>query len=159
MRAKKSLALNEVTVAFEGLNITGYFSDKGLVRLEIANKTAKKKGDAKLQKQLSAALQAAVKGKKFDLKFDLSGLTEFQLKTLGVMQKIPAGATKSYKDLAVAVKNPRAARAIGNVCNKNPIPILIPCHRVIHSNGGITGYALGVSMKKKLLNLEQKNAA
>ena len=67
---------------------------------------------------------------------------------------VPYGQTASYKDIAVAVGNPKGTRAVGQANNRNPIPIFIPCHRIIGSNGDLVGYGGGLDMKKKLLGLE-----
>ena len=91
---------------------------------------------------------------KFDLPLDARG-TEFQMKVWNELLNIPYGETKSYKDIAVAIGNEKACRAIGMANNKNPIPIIIPCHRVIGSNGKLVGYAGGVNVKEKLLNIEK----
>ena len=91
---------------------------------------------------------------KFDLPLDARG-TEFQKKVWNELLNIPYGETKSYKDIAVAIGNEKACRAIGMANNKNPIPIIIPCHRVIGSNGKLVGYAGGVNVKEKLLNIEK----
>ncbi|MCL2058434.1 MAG: methylated-DNA--[protein]-cysteine S-methyltransferase [Oscillospiraceae bacterium] len=69
--------------------------------------------------------------------------------------KIPAGQTRSYKEVAVAVNNPKAYRAVGMANNKNPIPIFVPCHRVVGSNGSLVGYAGGLPMKQFLIDLEK----
>lgn len=91
---------------------------------------------------------------KFDLPLEVKG-TEFQKKVWNELLKIPYGQTKSYKDIAIAIENERASRAVGMANNKNPIPIIIPCHRVIGSNGKLVGYAGGVNVKEKLLNIEK----
>lgn len=91
---------------------------------------------------------------KFDLPLDARG-TEFQKKVWNELLSIPYGETKSYKDIAVAIGNEKACRAIGMANNKNPIPIIIPCHRVIGSNGKLVGYAGGLNVKEKLLNIEK----
>lgn len=92
--------------------------------------------------------------KSFDLPIDAKG-TEFQKKVWDELLKIPYGETKSYKDIALAIGNEKACRAIGMANNKNPIPIIIPCHRVIGSNGKLVGYAGGINVKEKLLNIEK----
>ncbi|MCC3865378.1 methylated-DNA--[protein]-cysteine S-methyltransferase [Terrisporobacter petrolearius] len=89
----------------------------------------------------------------FDLPLETRG-TEFQKKVWDELLKIPYGETKSYKDIAIAVGNEKACRAIGMANNKNHIPIIIPCHRVIGSNGKLVGYAGGLNVKEKLLNIE-----
>ena len=70
------------------------------------------------------------------------------------LQDIPYGETRTYREIAAAVGNPRAARAVGLANNRNPIPILIPCHRVIGSDGSLVGYAGGIPAKDTLLQLE-----
>lgn len=91
--------------------------------------------------------------RKFDLPLETRG-TEFQKKVWNELLKIPYGETKSYKDIAIAIGNEKACRAIGMANNKNHIPIIIPCHRVIGSNGKLVGYAGGLNVKEKLLNIE-----
>lgn len=71
--------------------------------------------------------------------------------------RIPYGETLSYKELGEKIGRPKAARAIGLACNKNPIPIFIPCHRIVGSNGNLTGYLGGLNIKKKLLEIEKNN--
>ena len=96
------------------------------------------------------------KRKKFTLPLDLRG-TDFQLRVWNVLRKIPYGETRSYKEVALAAGNEKASRAVGMANNKNPILIVVPCHRVIGSNGAMIGFACGVDVKKKLLELEKKN--
>lgn len=97
------------------------------------------------------------KRKTFDIKYEING-TEFQKKVWKELTKIPYGETRTYKEIAVAVGNPKASRAVGMANNKNPISIVIPCHRVIGSDGKLTGYAGGLDMKKALLDLELRNS-
>ena len=92
--------------------------------------------------------------KNFDFIYELTG-TEFQKKVWTALCNIPYGETRSYKEIAAAVGNPKASRAVGMANNKNPISIAVPCHRVIGANGELVGYAGGVSMKKALLDLEK----
>ena len=95
--------------------------------------------------------------KYFDLPINPQG-TIFQKKVWKELSKIPYGQTRSYKDIAHAIGNPKAYRAVGMANNKNPITIIIPCHRVIGKNGDLTGYAGGLNLKKQLLDNENKNA-
>lgn len=95
------------------------------------------------------------KRKSFDIKYEING-TEFQKKVWKELTKIPYGETRSYKEIAVAVGNPKASRAVGMANNKNPIAIIVPCHRVIGSDGKLVGYAGGLDMKRALLTLEKK---
>ena len=80
--------------------------------------------------------------------------TDFQKKVLEVTRQIPYGKTWTYKQVAQAVNHPRAVRAVGNVLHNNPIQVIIPCHRVIDSRGRLSGYALGVGLKRRLLCME-----
>ncbi len=89
----------------------------------------------------------------FDLKLNPVG-TDFQQSVWGCLQKIPYGQTQYYAQIAEALDSPKAARAIGMANNKNPIPIIIPCHRVIGKNGSLTGFAGGLDIKQRLLALE-----
>ena len=93
------------------------------------------------------------KRKVFDLPLRPSG-TEFQLSVWDALLKIPYGETRSYKQIAEMIGKPKACRAVGMANNKNPIWIVIPCHRVIGSNGTLVGYGGGIDVKKKLLELE-----
>jgi methylated-DNA-[protein]-cysteine S-methyltransferase len=91
----------------------------------------------------------------FDVKLHIQG-TEFQRKVWEALMKIPFGQTASYGDIAAAVGNRKAVRAVGNANNKNRIPIIIPCHRVIGGDGSLTGYGGGLWRKEWLLNHEKK---
>lgn len=94
--------------------------------------------------------------KEFTIPLKLEG-TEFMKEVWNGLLKIPYGETLSYKELGEKIGRPKAARAIGLACNKNPIPIFIPCHRIIGSNGKLTGYLGGLNIKKKLLEIEKNN--
>jgi methylated-DNA-[protein]-cysteine S-methyltransferase len=93
--------------------------------------------------------------KEFDLPLALEG-TEFQPRVWESLRTIPYGETISYGQLAVRIGNPKAARAVGLANASNPIPIIIPCHRVIGNDGSLTGFGGGLSTKKKLLALENR---
>jgi methylated-DNA-[protein]-cysteine S-methyltransferase len=82
--------------------------------------------------------------------------TEFQRKVWAALAEIPFGETRSYKDIAQAVKNPKGVRAVGMANNRNPIPIVVPCHRVIGSDGSLIGYGGGLDVKNFLLKLENR---
>lgn len=101
-------------------------------------------------------LQEYFQGKRqtFDVPLSLHG-TPFQVKVWKALQAIPFGETRSYRDIARAVGQPKAVRAIGAANNKNPIPIIIPCHRVIGSNGSLVGYGGGLDKKEWLLEFER----
>ena len=91
----------------------------------------------------------------FDLKLNPAG-TVFQRHAWQQLIKIPYGETRRYKDIAAGLGNPNASRAVGMANNKNPIPIIIPCHRVIGANNKLVGYAYGLELKQQLLSLEQR---
>jgi O-6-methylguanine DNA methyltransferase len=95
------------------------------------------------------------KRKSFDLPLDLSEGTDFQRAVWRQMAKIPAGETRTYKQLAARIGKPAAVRAVGAACAANPIPILIPCHRIVASNGKLGGFSGGLHWKQRLLALEK----
>ena len=92
----------------------------------------------------------------FSLPFKLTG-TPFQLAVWKELQNIPYGQTTSYKEIAQKINKPKAYRAVGMANNKNPLPIIIPCHRVIGSNGKLIGYAGGLKLKNYLLEFEKSH--
>ena len=118
-----------------------------------------------LEKNETALLKEAIKqlneyfdGKRssFDLQLQPQG-TEFQNKVWKALIEIPFGETRSYGEIAKIIGNEKASRAVGMANNKNPIPIIVPCHRVIGANGKLVGYAGGLDIKEKLLKLEKSH--
>lgn len=98
------------------------------------------------------ALREAAAGRAFNaVPIDLRGLTRFQQKVLKILQQTPRGEVRTYAWLARKSGRPKAARAVGNAMARNPVPILIPCHRVVPTAGGIGNYGLGAAMKRRLL--------
>ena len=93
----------------------------------------------------------------FDLRLKPAG-TEFQLAVLAELQRIPYGETATYRDIANRIGRPKAVRAVGAANGRNPIPIVIPCHRVIGANGQLTGFGGGLQTKADLLRLERENS-
>lgn len=93
--------------------------------------------------------------KEFDIPYQTIG-TPFQQKVWRELAKIPYGQTVTYGQIAAAIGHPKAVRAVGGACNKNPLWLIIPCHRVIGANGSLTGYAGGVAVKEKLLSIEKE---
>ncbi len=108
-----------------------------------------KKAELQLEEYLSG------KRKDFDLPLDPRG-TEFQKRVWEQLAKIPYGQTRSYKDIAKALNQENASRAVGSANGQNPLSIIVPCHRVISSNGSLGGYAGGLGIKEALLSLEKK---
>ena len=108
----------------------------------------------KVRSQLNQYFKGARKS--FDLKIDLNMSTFFK-NALEEVKKIPYGYKQSYKNIANNIKSPRGHRAVANAIAKNPVPIIIPCHRVIKSNGELGGYGGGSILKKKLIKFENNN--
>ena len=98
------------------------------------------------------------KRQEFDLPLAPAG-TEFQRRVWKALEAIPYGQMRSYGEIARAVGSPKGFRAVGMANNRNPLPILIPCHRVVGSGGALTGYAGGLELKKTLLELEEKTGS
>jgi len=94
------------------------------------------------------------KRQEFDLSLDLQLLADFNRLVLGELARVPYGEVVTYGQLAARAARPRAARAVGTVMNRNPLPIVLPCHRVIGSNGKLVGYGGGLDRKEALLRLE-----
>jgi len=94
------------------------------------------------------------KRRQFDVSVDLSALPQFQRLVLDELQRVPFGATNTYGGLAARIGKPRAARAVGGALNKNPVPIVVPCHRIVGATGSLVGYAGGLARKEQLLALE-----
>ena len=97
------------------------------------------------------------KRREFSIKLDIRTGTEFQKKAWRALIEIPYGETRSYQEQAMAIGNPKAVRAVGGANNKNPISIIIPCHRVIGKNKKLVGYGGGLLKKEFQLNLEKEN--
>ena len=140
-------------------------SSKGLVAIDVCNNTKQvvTTKDASAQEILiktKKQLEQYFAGKRtsFDVALDLVG-TEFQVKAWRALCRIPFGKTISYGQQASNIKNPKAFRAVGSANGKNPIPIIVPCHRVVASDGSLGGYSLGLKMKIQLLALESVSEA
>lgn len=141
--------IGRIGIAENGKGITDIFfaaaespKDAALEETELLNDAAK---------QLTDYL--AGKRKDFELPLSPEG-TEFQKAVWEALLTIPYGETRTYKQIAEQIGNPKACRAVGMANNKNPISIIVPCHRVIGSNGKLVGYGGGLEVKKKLLELE-----
>lgn len=144
--------LGRIGIAESGNVITHVYFDE-----EISGKDIEIKETPVLKeagKQLTEYFEG--KRKDFDLPLAPQG-TEFQQKAWKALQEIPYGETRSYGDMAKRIGNPKACRAIGMANNRNPISIIIPCHRVIGANGKLVGYGGGLHIKEYLLKLEKEN--
>ncbi len=138
-------------------------SAKGLVRLEFEDRVLKINSHATQLHESKPALAPYVRElqeyfagerREFSFRLDLRG-TEFQLACWRALLEIPYGETRSYRDIAEAIGHAQAYRAVGMSNNRNPVAIVVPCHRVIASSGSLCGYGGGLDVKRKLLDLEQ----
>lgn len=135
--------------------------DVGIVAIERVNRSVEVVGGTKANRHAEQAVRQlreyfAGKRRRFDVPLHLEG-TAFQERAWAAMRKIPYGATISYAQQAKQIGKPRATRAVGTANGANPIPIIVPCHRVVASDGSLGGYALGLTMKRRLLALEGVN--
>ncbi len=126
-----------------------------LISLKLVNKIKNSDKETDFIKNIKSELNEYFSGKRkfFDIKINPRG-TAFQKKVWKELQNIPYNTTKSYSEIAEKIGNKNAQRAVGSACNKNPIMIIIPCHRVISKNNSIGGFAYGVDIKRKLSELE-----
>jgi methylated-DNA-[protein]-cysteine S-methyltransferase len=140
-------------------------SAKGLVRLEFEARMQKLKSNTIQLQESKTTLAPYVREleeyfagnrRQFFFPLDLRG-TEFQLACWHALLEIPYGETRSYLDIARAIGHPLACRAVGMANNRNPIAIVVPCHRVIASSGSLCGYGGGLDLKRRLLDLERAN--
>ncbi|CDF57399.1 methylated-DNA--[protein]-cysteine S-methyltransferase [Thermobrachium celere] len=131
-------------------------NERAIVSLDFVYKKSKEK-ENEIIKACKKQLDEYFKGtrKEFDIDIEIEG-TEFQKMVWRELKKIPYGQKRSYKDIAIAIGNEKAVRAIGGANNKNKIAIIIPCHRVVGSDGSLTGYAGGLWRKQWLLEHEEK---
>ena len=115
--------------------------------------------DDRKNKAVLSQLKKYLKGKlrRFDCRLDFRG-TPFQKKVWSELARIPYGQTRSYKEIAEAIGHPKAFRAVGNTNGKNSLPLILPCHRVIESNGGLGGFGHGIKVKRELLEFEKTHA-
>lgn len=137
-------------------------SERGLVRLEFEQRVQKLDGTVQLReskKHISSYLRELEEyfggeRREFSMPLDLRG-TDFQLACWRALIAIPYGETRTYADIARTIGHPKAFRAVGMANNRNPIAIVVPCHRVIATGGSLCGYGGGLDIKRKLLDLEK----
>ena len=156
----KQTVRNHLVVASPVGKLRLVASEKGLVAIDVRNNakqvvTAKDASAQSILLKTKKQLEQYFAGKRtsFDVALDLVG-TEFQVKAWRALCRIPFGKTITYGQQASNIKKPKAFRAVGSANGKNPIPIIVPCHRVVASDGSLGGYSLGLKMKKQLLALE-----
>jgi len=137
-----------------------FANEKGLTKIQFASDVKEQLNTVEtknpLLKETVRQLADYFSGvrKEFSLLLNMQG-TDFQLRTWKALCDIPYGETRTYKQIAEAIDCPKGYRAVGLANNRNPIPIIIPCHRVIGANGDLTGYAGGLEIKKRLLAIEE----
>jgi methylated-DNA-[protein]-cysteine S-methyltransferase len=155
------LDCTEVTVV-DDLNLRLVASDSGLCAIDFEpwrplqdTRPGKHAIAAEAERQLRAYFAGQLR--QFDLPLDMRG-TDFQLRVWRELEGIPYGETRSYSQIAAAIGAPQAVRAVGAANGANPIPIVVPCHRVIGSGGKLVGYGGGLPLKKRLLALEGARA-
>lgn len=144
--------VGKISIADDGTSITNlYFNDGALIKDYEQKET-------KLIKEAFKQLNDYFLGlrKHFDIPLSTCG-TDFQKRVWEALLMIPFGQTRSYGEIAKSIGNTKAARAVGMANNRNPIPIFIPCHRVIGADGSLVGYAGGLKIKEYLLSLENVN--
>jgi len=141
--------IGKIGISEENGFITNLFFETDIIpqNVEIIETELIKEAFQQLENYFSGEL------KEFSLPLVTCG-TDFMLKTWQALRDIPYGETASYKDIAIKIGNSKAVRAVGMANNRNPIPIFIPCHRVIGANGKMVGYGGGLEIKEKLLILE-----
>ncbi|NLU52011.1 MAG: methylated-DNA--[protein]-cysteine S-methyltransferase [Clostridiaceae bacterium] len=149
--------IGKIGIAADGNYITNvYFMNELDAVVKEADAEVK---ETPLIKEAGKQLKEYMEGRRteFDLPLNPSG-TEFQKNVWKALMAIPYGTTKSYRDIAREIGNEKACRAVGMANNRNPIPIFIPCHRVIGADGKLVGYGGGLDKKTYLLNLERLGA-
>ncbi|MEE9373713.1 MAG: methylated-DNA--[protein]-cysteine S-methyltransferase [Saprospiraceae bacterium] len=136
--------------------ITLFASDKGVTKIQINPSEIVDNQSNKWSKLAALQLKEYFSDdrKHFNLEYDFIGYSDFYISVWEALIKIPYGDTYSYLDIASQINNPKAVRAVGMANGKNPIGIIVPCHRVIGADGSLTGYAHGLDMKRWLLEFE-----
>ena len=142
--------IGTVSIAEDGDGgITGlYLPCSNLPAMEDRETAALKEAGKQVNEYLSG------KRREFDLQLSYGG-TGFRMAVLEAIMQIPYGETRTYSEVAATAGSPKAFRAVGTACAENPLPIIIPCHRVVPSSGGVGSYAGGTAMKQRLLDLER----
>ena len=149
-------------ILIDGLTVLLVAGDCGLRAIEFdpaRGREGSRPGTHPIAAEAARQLRAYFAGelRRFRLPLDLQG-TPFQLRVWRELERIPYGETRSYRQIAEAVGAPRAVRAVGAANGANPIPIVVPCHRVIGAGGKLVGYGGGLPLKKRLLELEGARA-
>jgi len=152
MQKKIKSNIGSLYMVSSNLGLRGIFWEKQDIEMFKEDATLASKYLLNGERQILEYLEGA--RDHFDLPLEIIG-SVFQKAVWKVLLKIPYGETRSYKEIAMAIKKPKAMRAVGTANGKNPLCLIIPCHRVIASDGTLGGYSGGLSTKKKLLKLEE----
>jgi len=155
----------ETPVGMLGIAVEGDFICRvsyGRLPEEITGAAGYEEKETTLHQKAARQVDEYFAGRRIEFELPIKILkgTEFQRRVWAALREIPYGETKSYKEIAEAVGNPRGCRAVGMANRSNPVPLIIPCHRVIGANGSLVGFMGGekrLDMKAQLLELEQKN--
>jgi len=141
------------------VNLIFTYSDEGLHTIQFNGKNEDVIFELSENNEYLNQLKEYLLGKRksFDLPLVLVG-TPFQMKVWEYIQNIPYGKTQTYNEVARGIGHPRSARAVGNALHTNPISIIIPCHRVVRSDGTLGGFGGGIDVKQKLLDFEKEHA-
>ena len=165
-RAEKSDSIQQASIPTKDGVFTAYFSSRGLAKLEfpvevglapLLGSTYELALDQSRWLELTRSALERVLEARAPLRLpplDLSSGTAFQRSVWEAMREIPPGKTKSYGDVARAIGRPKAVRAVGQACGANPIPLFVPCHRVVAAGGRLGGFSGGLPLKRKLLERE-----
>ena len=129
--------------------------DGSITRIELIDAADESIAPTPLLREAARQILAFLRGERQQLEFPIRMVgTPFQQRVWHVLRQIPYGTTRTYGEVAAEIGNPRASRAVGMACNKNPLLLIVPCHRVIGANGKLTGFAYGTDAKQRLLELE-----
>lgn len=145
-----STCAGDVVIVEDGNSVTAIFFGSDIPPDSVYSETP-------LLKKACSQILEYLRGDRleFSLPIKLEG-TDFQRSVWNALLSIPYGETKSYSEIASAVGNPSSQRAVGSACSRNPILLVVPCHRVVSASGATSGYAAGVALKEKLLELEKR---
>lgn len=144
----KNTSIGEITIIENKGFITNLYLGKKQIAASYGTNSLIEESFSQLEEYLTGGRT------RFNLPLNPKG-TKFQQRVWSILLNIPYGETRTYKEVAALAGNDKASRAVGSANHKNPIPIFIPCHRVIGSNGDLTGFAYGIDIKSKLLELEK----
>jgi len=163
MKAKSPEQFFELVIETPDGDFVAHYTDRGLAALDFPGRAQRPISNSKVPAQIDSwhritirALKQALAGRQPDEMpaLDLSSGTDFQRRVWNALREITAGHTQSYSEIARTIGQPEAVRAVGGACGANPIPVLVPCHRVLAANHKIGGFSGGLNWKRRLLERE-----